>query len=438
MFLRVRKSWSVCALAIVACSAGYEPNGAGTPESVEQVRERLVLSSNANCTVELTKIDYDQVGNDTSDYIELKVTKTGPGVISTLLDCGVGAIALYDDSSVIVPGVLCTPYSLTLLAGVLIPADGYLEIGQNQGGVSVGAGSVTEGWIRNGRGEIAVLNTALPNGIPTNWLQIEGAAKCNLLGLPVVQVQPENDGSPNLVNVSCDNTFHLVSAVDAVQHTSADCASGGSGGGGGSGGLLGIGGLVNVGGGAGLLNVGGVGGLLNIGGVGGLLNVGGGAGLSTVGGAGGLVNLAGNAGTSNANAGNAGSNAGAGASNVGGGGANGTAGSGVGGDAGSDVGGDAGMAAGGASGGSDMQGDAGQPSSGGKDGAPGGSNSSGAQAGKPDVGKAGEDAGPAMVVEGGGCSCSVPSAGNARSTQALALVVALLGLTLRRRRQPSN
>jgi MYXO-CTERM domain-containing protein len=390
-------------LAVVACSAGYEPNGSDEPESVAEVGERLVLASTVNCTVQLTKLDYDQVGSDTFDYIELKVTKKGPGNVNTLGDCGVGAIALYDDAGVIVPGVLCTSYSQVSLGNVVIPADGYVEIGQNQSTVGIAA-SGADGWIHNGRGEIAILNTALPDGIPTTWLTFEGVAKCNLLALPVVQIQTEGDGSPNVSNVSCDNTFHTLNATSAVQKTTADCPTGGSGG---SGGMAGAGGLSNLGGTGGL-------------------NLAGGAGSGTVGGAGaGMVGSAGS-----------GTVGGAGAGMVGG------AGSGMVGDAGADAGGVACETAGGAAGSSSTAGEGGEVSAeGGMDGELGGSSSTAAQGGKADGGKVDvSKAGNAhaMVAEGGGCSCSIPSAPNQSRTRALAVVAALVGLCLRRRRQAAK
>jgi len=407
MFSRVRKSGFLCAFSVIACSAGYEPDGTAEAEGVAAIRERIVVASTANCTVELTKLDYDQVGADTSDYIELKVTKKGPSSVNTLGDCGLGGIALYDDASVIVPGVLCSAYSLTTLSNVVIPADGYVEIGQNQPTVGVSASGV-EGWIHNGRGEIALLNTAV-DAVPTSWFQFEGSAKCNLLALPIVQIQTESDGSPNLVNVSCDNTFHVLNASSAVQKTAADCPVGGSGGAGGSG---------NSGGSVGL---GGSGGSIA---VGGLLNLGGNGGLSNSSGAGGLINLGGGAGAI--------SNAGAGAISDAGTSAVGEAGANAISDAGAGAVSDAG-----AGGDASTPGTGGESNArGGANGEPGGSNSMAAQSGNSDLNAAGKP--HTLVAQGAGCSCTVPNASPQGGTRALALLAALLGSSLLRRRRTST
>jgi len=412
------KSWSLCALLLLACSA--ESNGVEESENVARTSDRVVLSSTANCTIELTKIDYDQVGADTGDYIELKVTKKNDALVTTLTDCGVGAIALYDDSSVVVPGV-CLPYSLTALVNIAIPADGYIEVGQGAGSTvaaTIGSGSASDGWIHNGRGEIAILSAALPNGVPTSWFQFEGDAKCNLLALPVTQIPAENDSSPNFTNVSCDATFHLVDAANAIPKTNADCPSGGAGGAGGASGGTSNGGSAGLLGSAGLSNSSGAGGLLNLGG------------LSNLGGSGGALSNGGSAGVLNAS-GTANSGGASGAFN------------GTGGEAGA-LGGDAGTSAGGASGGSTV-GDAGEAggtgvAQGGNENQAGG-NSTGANAGKAGSGESGADSGHAghgMVTEGGGCSCSVPSAPNKGRARALIAIAALLGLCLRRRHQALN
>lgn len=421
MSLRMGKSWSLGALAVLACSAGFEANGEGDFENVARTSDRVVLSSNANCTVEMTKLDYDQVGADSNDYIELKVTKKAGGSATTLIDCGIGALALYDEPSVVGLGV-CVPYSLTPLLNVTIPADGYIEIGQAAGSTvpaTVAPGSGADGWIHNDRGEIAFLSGALAASTPTSWFQFEGAAKCNLTSLPVTAVSTESDTSPNFTNVSCDSTFHLVNAANALPKSNADCPSGGAGGGGNAGGGAGV----SSGGTAGLA---GIGGLLNLGGS---LNLGGTAGGLAAGGAGGLVNLGGSAGTLNL-AGNAG---------VG----NGSGSSGAGGD--TSVGGDAGTSFGGASGSSATAGDAGEagePNSaqGGKVDVAGGS-SSGANAGKAgssEIAGDGGRQGHGVVTQGGGCACSVPNGPTEGRTPALLGLVALLGLYARRRYQSPN
>jgi MYXO-CTERM domain-containing protein len=390
-----------------------------------------VIVNNADCMVEVTKIDYNQPGNDTADFIELKVTKKNPGVVTTLLNCGIGAIALYDDSSLGVGGICLTNYSLTVLGGVTIPADGYIEIGQNQANYNVTVGSDAQGWLHNGRGEIAFLQTALSSGSPVSWFQYGGAAKCNGSTVPV-QVQTEDDTSPNTVNVSCSgtNTFHLVNATSAVQKTIADCpasgGAGGAGGGGGSGGTGGTGLLSGLGGTGGVLNLGGTGGLVNLAG---LLDFGG------TGGTAGLLNLGGAA-----QSGNAGQGGTAGSSNVGGAAHAGTAGnSNTAGHAGTSTAGEAGEAAG-----APDQGDAGQSNGlAGASNAHGGATAAGAghgaAAGKAETGDAGADVkGSVMVAEGGGCSCSVPNTGNRQRTQALAVLAALLGLCIRRRKTRPN
>src|SRR3954470_15708878 len=193
--LGIQRSWCVCALLALGCSAGNESSSGDESLEIAQTAQSIVLFDNANCSLELTKIDYDQPGNDTNDFIELHITKKNPGLVTTLLDCGVGAIALYDDTS-----ILCAPYSLAVLANVVIPSDGYLEIGQNQSTVNVSGGSNPEGWIHNGRGEIAILSTALASGAPLNWFEYGGAAKCNGLVVPT-QIQAEADTAPNSVNV---------------------------------------------------------------------------------------------------------------------------------------------------------------------------------------------------------------------------------------------
>ena len=367
---------------------------------IAQARQSVVLFDNANCTMELTKIDYDQPGNDSNDFIELHVTKKNPGLVTTLLDCGVGAIALYDDTS-----VLCAPYSLTVLATVVIPSDGYLEIGQNQPTVNVSVGASPEGWIHNGRGEIAILSSALASGVPLNWFQYEGAAKCNGLLVPT-QIQAEDETAPNSVNVSCNSTFHLVVATNATQKTTADCPSGGSGG------ASGGGGTSSGGGAGGLLNLAGGGGLLNLAGGGGLLNLAGGAGLLDAPGGGGSTNQAG-AGTAGSNPSGEG-----GLSNVSGqAGAN---------AAGEDAGGSAGVA---------NAGDAGDENSvAGNSNSQGGGSAAGAGNGTAGAGNgtAGDSDRP-LVAEGGGCSCAIPKAQNHRPIQALILFAALLGLCVRRR-----
>jgi len=384
-----------------------------------------VLFDNANCTMELTKIDYDQPGNDSNDFIELHVTKKNPGLVTTLLDCGVGAIALYDDTS-----VLCAPYSLTVLATVVIPSDGYLEIGQNQPTVNVSVGASPEGWIHNGRGEIAILSSALASGVPLNWFQYEGAAKCNGLLVPT-QIQAEDETAPNSVNVSCNSTFHLVVATNATQKTTADCPSGGSGGASGGGGTSsggGAGGLLNLAGGGGLLNLAGGGGLLNLAGGGGLLNLAGGGGLLNLAGGAGLLDAPGGGGSTNqAGAGTAGSNPSGegGLSNVSGqAGAN---------AAGEDAGGSAGVANAGDAG--DENSVAGNSNSqGGGSAAGAGNGTAGAGNGTAGAGNgtAGDSDRP-LVAEGGGCSCAIPKAQNHRPIQALILFAALLGLCVRRR-----
>ena len=436
MSLRMRKSWSLCALGMLACAADFETNGAEDSENVARASQRIVLSSTANCTVELTKIDYDQVGADSNDYIELKVTKTGGGLVSTLTDCGIGAIALYDDSSVISPGV-CIPYSITALANVAIPSDGYIEVGQGAGSTvaaTIALGSGADGWIHNGRGEIAVVSAALPDGIPTSWFQYEGTAKCDLLGLPVAQIPTENDGSPNFTNVSCDSTFHLVNSANALPKTNADCPTGGAGGAGGAGnaggnanmagsaGLSGSGGTLNLGGIGGLLNLGGLGGLLNLGG---LSNSGGNGGALSNGGSAGAPSFAGNAGVGNASGSSAAPNGGAGGSGA--------------------AAGEADTSTAGASGSSTTSSDAGEAgeanaAQGGTHTGAGGS-SSGANAGKAGSGETtGESGHPGhgVVTQGGGCSCSVPNAPNGGRTHALIALATLLGTGLRRRRRSSN
>ncbi len=443
--LRIRSSWSVCAFLALACSAGSEASSSDESAAVGQVSQSMVLSSTANCTVEVTKIDYNQPGDDGNDFIELKVTKKNPGLVTTLADCGIGAIALYDDTS-----VLCAPYTSTVLATLVIPADGYIEVGQNQSTLNVGVGSSPDGWIHNGRGEIAILTTALTGlGAPLNWFQYGGTAKCNLLAAPVTQVQTEVDAAPNYVNVSCDNTFHLVLATGAVQKTTADCpATGGAGGAGGSGGsgggLIGIGGLLNLGGTGGLLNVGGllnlggtggllnIGGLLNFGGTGGLLNIGG---LLNLGGSGGL-NLGGTGGVHLGGSGGAG-NSGGTAAHGGNSGEGGEAGAATAGEAGAEGGGSPVEAGGGGgeintAGAPSSQGGA-SPSAGAGHGAAAGSKASAGEAGS-----AIEVKGDVMVAEGGGCSCSIPKAQNQQRTQALALLAALLGLCIRRRKTRPN
>ena len=325
--------------------------------------------------------------------------------MTTLLDCGVGAIALYDDTS-----ILCAPYSLTVLATVVIPSDGYVEIGQNQATVNVSVGASPEGWIHNGRGEIAILSTALASGVPLNWFQYEGAAKCNGLLVPT-QIQAEDETAPNSVNVSCNSTFHLVVAANATQKTTADCPSGGSGG------ASGGGGTSSGGGAGGLLNLAGGGGLLNLAGGGGLLDLAGGAGLLDTPGGGGSTNQAG-AGTAGSNPAGEG-----GLSNVSGQtGAN---------AAGDEAGGSAGVA---------DAGDAGDENSvAGHSNTQGGGSAAGAANGAAGAGNgtAGDSDRP-LVAEGGGCSCAIPKAQNHRPIQALVLFAALLGLCVRRRNSRAN
>ncbi len=463
MSLRIRKIWPLFSLFALACSGASEASD--HTENVAESHEKLVLATGLLCTVEVTKVDYNSAGSpDAADYIELHISTHGVAGLK-LSDCGIGGIALFDDSSVTnAPLHVCTPYSTTIFANLLnltIPDDGYVEIGQGAGslvtavvGTSTPA-TVNDGWIHNGRGEIAILTTALP-AVGMNWLTYGGASKCNsvLLPAPETALQTEADGA-NFVNVSCDNTFHLVAAANAVQKTTADCpSSGGSGGAGGAGGtsgsggsggtlsLGGIGGLLNLGGTAGILNLGGTGGLLNIGGIlnlggtGGSLSVGGAGGtggtgasagtagtvalggtggILNLGGDGGLLNLSGNGGTSGETSSTAGSDASAGTAGAG---------------AGTSVGGsDAAGAPSEAEGGRDNE-------QGGASGA--GSSSHAGATSKNMAGTAGISASVAvMVAEGSGCSCSVPSSPR-RNTQAFVLALGLLGLAFRRRRARSN
>src|SRR5205807_3330116 len=81
-------AWVVVGGMVAACSGGaVDRTVAGaSPSSV-------VVAQGPQCTVDWVKMDYREPGGDSSQYLELHVTK-GSALIQTLGDCGLGSLVL--------------------------------------------------------------------------------------------------------------------------------------------------------------------------------------------------------------------------------------------------------------------------------------------------------------------------------------------------------
>src|SRR5262245_24914974 len=111
--LKSRKYWLpiMVSLQVAACSdASMSGDGDQAFENAGATESPLVLSEQPTCRVELTKVNYDQPGSDTNDFIELQVTATG-GLVSHLSDCGLQTIVLFDSA-------LCLPYGVVAVANL--------------------------------------------------------------------------------------------------------------------------------------------------------------------------------------------------------------------------------------------------------------------------------------------------------------------------------
>ena len=383
------------AIVLAGACGSAEP---GT-EQVGRQSEAVTIVDNPTCKVEWTKIDYDQPGTDSSEFIELFVTKTG-ALVSTLGDCGIGAITLFESGSCLVP------YRVIPLQNVTIPTDGYVVI-CNGAGCDVNVG--TSPWLDDGPAEIGFLSATLP-AAPIIWASYEGAPQCIPLATnpPKVDVKTEDGSSPNQINVWCASGFELVPEASSPKRQPNVCPApdAGAGGNSGSSGSSGAGGTSGSSGASGSSGSSGASGSSGSSGASGSSGSSGAAGSSASGGAAG----------SSASGGAAGSAA-------------------AGGDAGAAAsGGSAGSAAtGGASGSAGLGGSA-AGGSGGNGGttASGGFGGSSANAGSAgSAGSLGLDD-PSYEIQGGGsCACATP---HRRSSGAPWLALVALAASVLRRR----
>ncbi len=417
--------WAIALGAGTACSS--EPS----TETIGSTSQHVQVADAGSCTVEWTKVDYDQPGTDDRELIELKVTGFSAG--DTLGDCGLKNIQLINGAC-----GATNPYDTIDLSTVAIPTDGYIDICDSNtvSGCDVDMGS--NNWIQNGPDGLAFYDM---NDAVTLTAEYEGTVSCLPSGPTPITVQAEDSSAPNMVNIWCTDHFELANASTAPLRTANPCSTtdAGAGGAGGAagGGNAGAGGTA-AGGAAGSAGAGGTaaGGAAGSAGAGGTA-AGGAAGSAGAGGtaAGGAAGSAGAGGTA---AGGAAGSAGAGGTAAGGAagsaGAGGTAAGGAAGSAG--AGGAAGGSGGTAGSGTGGSGTGGSGFGGSGFGGSGfgGSGGSGV-AGMGGSGVGGFGGSTPTSNKSSGCSCSVPgdSQGPTGSLAFLGLAAGVLVFERRRR-----
>ncbi len=195
-----RLRWAPLIIAIVssalpACTA-RAPSRAGARVSA------VTVGADGGCSVELTKVSYDDPGSDDAELVELGVSSPhGSG--ATLADCGLASLEHING----VAGARCGDVVLALeLDAVVVPDDGYVTICTSDCDVDPGK----DGWLQNGPDALRFLDTeggvsavVAWRGDPNECYSDPGVDLFEL-----VKESPPSDG-PDDVNIWCDGAFVL-------------------------------------------------------------------------------------------------------------------------------------------------------------------------------------------------------------------------------------
>ncbi len=195
----------VCAAATVSLLLGSCSSGP-LEEPTAKTRQSFVVGSASGCSVELTKVDYDQPGTDTHEFIELHVTWTGTKP-STVSQCGVTSMTLKDDRN------SCTAYVNIDMSTVSVPSDGYVLICDPAGTVGRCDVPVSGFWLTDyGEGDLSFFHPSTP---PTHVYWQNGYG-CNEPNSTVKGLAKEDNNAPNMINIACGTGFTLANAADVT------------------------------------------------------------------------------------------------------------------------------------------------------------------------------------------------------------------------------
>ncbi|MCA9627703.1 MAG: hypothetical protein KC766_08560, partial [Myxococcales bacterium] len=364
--LKIRARATALASVLPFAIIGFAACSSDPAQPEEAVGSSTQAAINAgsgpSCHVELTKVNYDDEGTETGNFIELHVVRDPDSPPAVFLgDCGMGIVRH-------VNGANCgTAWDIDV-SNTTIPNDDYLVIcGKDGIGTDKSQCDVfgpTADLLQNGAPDaLKFLDTNAKAFLDVWW---EGSGSCSPVGSSSVSLQTDTGATPDLTNIACNDAFTLVEtstltlrqpnpcpATDAG--TDGSAGAGGTGGAGGSSGASTSGGTGGTSASGGSPATGGVGGTLGSGGSGGSgtgtgatggFSSGTGGSLPT-GGTGGTLGSGGSGGTGTSNGGSAGTGSGTGGTGTATGGSAGT-GTSNGGSAGtgSSTGGSAGTASG--------------------------------------------------------------------------------------------
>ncbi|MGE3669813.1 MAG: hypothetical protein AB7K71_09145, partial [Polyangiaceae bacterium] len=228
---------SVLPLTIVGFTAcGSDPSTPG--ESVGSTEQAAIgVGSGTTCRVELTKVNYDEPGADSGNFVELHVIRDSGSTATTFGECGLGKVQHVNG------GNSCASVWVVDVSAMTIPNDDYLVICGKDGiatssslcDVTVAtSGSIGTDLLQSGPDDIYFFDTADNLILDARY---ENGSDCTNSATQI-QLQAENGDSPDQTNVACNDAFMLVDTSTVTLRQAYACpvsdagtdAAGGSGG----------------------------------------------------------------------------------------------------------------------------------------------------------------------------------------------------------------